>query len=173
MPRGLDLAVDVVVTVGCILEPLGAEGAVTVLEFGDREVLVVADVLVSPQVGAVELARGPQPPLATVGEAEQTMRATAGSPANRLHDLLLDEPRERPLPAIAADPRGVSRQVMSQRDEGEGEFGLRLARLLLLLDQVGDRECLALHRERGVGRDAALGEDREVLGGVPLHADAL
>ena len=101
------------------------------------------------------------------------MRAAARSPTNRLHDLLLDEPRQRPLLAIAAGPRGVGRQIVSQRDEGEGEFGLRLARLLLLLDQVGDRECLALHRERGVGRDAALGEDREVLGGVPLHADAL
>jgi hypothetical protein len=71
----LHLAVDVVRPFGWILEPLGAERAVGGSQFRERELLVIADKLVGPQVDAVELPRGPQPPLAAVGQPEQAVRS--------------------------------------------------------------------------------------------------
>ena len=63
---GLDLPLDVVVAVGRILEPLRTEGAIPVLELREREGLEIPDVAVGPQIHAVELARGLEPPLAAV-----------------------------------------------------------------------------------------------------------
>ena len=49
---------------------------------------------------------------------------------------------------------------------------LRAAGVFLVLDQVGDGELLALDDDREVGLHSRLGEHRQELAGVPLHAGA-
>ena len=70
MTGRLDLAIDVILAVCRILEPLRAERAITILELGEREILELADIAVGPQVGTIKLACRLEPPLAAVGEPE-------------------------------------------------------------------------------------------------------
>ena len=140
MAGGLHLAVDVVLSVGRILEPLRTEAAVRVLELREGEPLVVADKVVGAGVVAVERAGGPQPPLAGIREPEEPVRAAARGTPDRLFDLLRHEPFERPDLAVAGRPFGVGREIVRQTDEREGQFGAGEASEFLLLDEVGDGE---------------------------------
>ena len=101
------------------------------------------------------------------------MRAAARGAADRLLDLFGDELFEVPRLAVAALPRGVGRQIVGQADQGERELRVRLARELLLLDEVDHGERFRLDCDRRIQRHAALGENGEILGRMPLHPDTL
>ena len=101
------------------------------------------------------------------------MGAAAGGAADRLLELLGDQPLDRPGLPVAALPGFVRIEIVHQADQLESQFFAGLAVLLFALDQVAERELLTEHQHRIIGRQMRLSQDRQELAEVPLHARPL
>ena len=109
-------------------------------------------------------------PVECHGHADHPMRAATGTVVEILIEFRLDQPLDAPRLTVPGRPRRGGRQITRQSDQCPAEFLFDVARQIQLdlLHEITHCVLLAVHADRLIERQSALGQDRQPLIRVTL-----